>query len=397
MRRMLVWILLMCKRLLRRPSFVLILCLLPVVLLAYRFILQEDSQTVRVALYVNGEDAFCEEVCKGLLEEVSFVGYYMVDSEEEAYGDVAATRAECAYIFEPGLLQDIMKLEYEGKVTAISSDNTQYKSLINESVYCMIYHCFADDVTTELLLDYEKEKLREDPDYPALGEDGIRELISERYSARQSSIFTYYYLDRNDTEGLGFTTESSSVESNYLTKPIRGTIALFILLAGLAGLVFWFQDDGEGRFNAFPYYKRPLLFVGSMFLPAMLAGIMGYLCLFVSGVGQRPFKELGMMLAYVVLTTGFCNLLRLLVPSANAACAMIPILTLASYICAPVLMDMIAYIPAIRYVRSVLVVDYYLQAALSPAMILRFVLAAVILLPITVLLDYSGRFHRKLR
>ena len=68
-----------------------------------------------------------------------------------------------------------------------------------------------------------------------------------------------------------------------VTKPIRGTVALFVLLAGLAGLVFWFQDKAEGRFKVMSYEKRPVIHYGSMLLPTLLAGIVGIVCIFIAG------------------------------------------------------------------------------------------------------------------
>lgn len=396
MKKMLVWSLLLSKRLFKRPSFILILLLLPVVLIAYRYILTEDSDTLRVALYCEESDEFSGEIIDALTESDSFATYYRVSSEEEAVNDVAASRAECAYIFSEDLEKAVLEKDYDDTITVFSSDNTQYKALINEEVFCAVYHGFSDDVMVSILLDYEKEQAKEDPDYEPLGEEAIRELLAERRSARETDMFTFYYIDGKDTEHSELTTEENTEEMNYLTRPIRGTVALFVLLSGLAGLVFWFQDNSEGRFNAFAYYKRPLLSLGSLFLPVMLAGVMGLVCIFLSGIGKNPFFEIAMMLLYMLLTTGFCNLLRLFLPSVNTACATIPILVLTSYICAPVILDISPHLPAIRYVRVLLTVNYYLQTFISSSMIPQFVLASLLLLPVTVLLDYMGRFGRKL-
>ena len=396
MKKMLVWILLMSKRLLKRPSFILILAVLPLVLLCYRYILTEDSDTLRVALYAEEGDEFSEEVVRRLTESDSFVSYYTVASAEEASEEVAGSRAECAYLFPAGSAEAILGGDFEDTVTVISSDNTRYKSLINEDVFCALYDCFSADVTVRMLLSYEKEEAGENPDYEPLGEEAIRELLASRSEERGTDIFRFYYLNLNEAQDADFVTEPETGDNNYLTKPIRGTVALFVLLAGLSGLVFWFQDNAEGRFKAFSYYKRPLLSLGSLLLPAFLAGIMGLVCIFLSGIGKNVFYELGMMLLYILLTTGFCNLLRLFLPSVNTASAAIPILVLASYIAAPVIIDLEPHLPLIRYIRKILTVDYYLEAVLSSAMLGRFIALSLVLLPITVLFDYTGRFGRKL-
>ena len=52
MKRMGMWILLMTKRLMKKPSFIIILVLLPVILVMYRFIITEDDGTIRACVYV---------------------------------------------------------------------------------------------------------------------------------------------------------------------------------------------------------------------------------------------------------------------------------------------------------------------------------------------------------
>ena len=67
MKRMGMWLLLMTKRLMKKPSFVIILVLLPVILIMYRFIIRQDSGTLRACLYVpEGSDSLRGRLRKGL-------------------------------------------------------------------------------------------------------------------------------------------------------------------------------------------------------------------------------------------------------------------------------------------------------------------------------------------
>ena len=51
MKRMGMWLLLMTKRLMKKPSFVIILVLLPAILILYRFIIRQDNGTLRACIY----------------------------------------------------------------------------------------------------------------------------------------------------------------------------------------------------------------------------------------------------------------------------------------------------------------------------------------------------------
>ena len=55
MKRTMTFFGLFIKRLLKKPSFVLILLLMPLIVFAFRMILKQDSQTIDIALYTYDE------------------------------------------------------------------------------------------------------------------------------------------------------------------------------------------------------------------------------------------------------------------------------------------------------------------------------------------------------
>lgn len=380
MKRLGIWLLFMSKRLLKRPSFVIILCLLPCLLFSYRYLISEESGAVRVGLcFEDAEAELSGELREALLANDIFAEFYVCQEAEELYLDVAAGRAECGYVFPADLPERFLERDWEAAVTLVVSDNSRYADYISEAVYARLFFFLADELVTDYLATHA--------DFGG-GREEIEAFIAERYREASSadSIFVFHYVDGNTGE-IQPQKGADDVDHNYLTKPIRGTVALFVLLAGLAGLVFWFQDEREGRFAAFAYYKRPLLSLGSLLLPALLGGVVGFFCLELSGIAAGFWWELVAMLLYCLLVTAFCNLLRLLIPSVNAVCAMIPILSVASYLCCPVIMDITTFLPALAYIRPILVVDYYLEAFLQPAEFWKLA-AAVLLLPVTVAFDW---------
>lgn len=380
MKRMGIWILLMSKRLLKRPSFVIILCLLPCLLISYRYLIREEDTSIRVGLYFEeGENAFTSQMKAALKNNDVFASFYVCPSENELYNDVAAGRAECGYIFDKEIQKRFVEKDWDAVITVVVSDNSRFADYINEIVYARLFYTLADELMTNFLS--ERAEFGE-------GREEIEQMFKDAYLQADSteSIFQIHYLDENKNEIVK--EKALDTDYNYLTKPIRGTVALFVLLSGLAGLVFWFQDEQEGRFRAFTYYRRPYLNVGSLMLPVGIGGLVALVCMLLSGIGKNPLLELVVMILYCLLVTGFCNLLRLLVPSVNAICAMIPILSIASYLCCPVIMNLAVTVPAIGYIRPILVVNYYLEVFISSSNMWKLVLAAILLLPATVLWDF---------
>ena len=352
MKRMGMWLLLMTKRLMKKPSFVIILVLLPVILLMYRFIIRQDQGTLRACLYVReGSDGLAEQVADALVKADFAAKFYRVSSEDELYSDVIAGRAEVGYVLPKDLGQRFFLKNWGGAIRMVVSDTSQYAAFVNEFVTVKLYSESMEDMLADYLLN--RSGLEFD-------EQQIRSVIREnlKKQAERGSVIELHYRDFYTNEEVS---KEEVLAENYLTKPIRGTVALFVLLAGLAGLVFWFQDNAEGRFKVMSYEKRPVINYGSLLLPTLLAGTVGLVCIFIAGLAGNPLFEIGLMLLYCVFIAGVCELIRMAVPSVNAICAAIPILAIGSYLCCPIVLDLKKTVPVVTYLRKILPPDYYLQ------------------------------------
>lgn len=381
MKRMGMWLLLMTKRLMKKPSFVIILVLLPIILVGYRFIISQDDGTLRACIYVpKGSDDYAKRVAEQLVNYDCAARFYMTDSEENLYSDVIAGRAEVGYIFPKDMRERFVSRKWDGAVTMVVSDTSQYAPFVNEFVTVAVYSGIMEDYIADYLVTRSGLELTDEEIRPI-----IRENLAKQDEA--GSLFTISYQDYYTNTEVSY---EEVMEENYLTKPIRGTVALFVLLAGLAGLVFWFQDNAEGRFKVMSYEKRPVINYGSLFLPTLLASIVGFVCILIAGLAGNIFKEIFVMFLYVIFVTGVCEILRVIVPSVNAICAAIPIIAVASYLCCPIILDLKKILPVVTYLRKILPPDYYLETFnATPLWVMA--AAAAVVSAVTVLLELRER------
>lgn len=369
MKRMGMWILLMTKRLMKKPSFIIILVLLPVILVMYRFIITEDDGTIRACVYVpEGSEAFTAKLADNLADAEFSARFYLVDSEDDLYSDVIAGRAEVGYILPKDLKERFLTKNWDSAVRMVVSDTSQMAPFVNEFVTVVIY----TDMMEEYIADYLVNRSGLE-----LSDEEIRPIIRENLlkQADSGSLFDIAYRDYYKNEEVS---REEVMAENYLMKPIRGTVALFVLLAGLAGLVFWFQDNAEGRFKVMSHEKRPVINYGSLLLPTALSAIVGMVCILIAGLCENIFLELLTMLLYVIFVTGVCEIIRVIVPSVNAVCAAIPILAIASYLCCPILIDLKKVLPVVSYLRKILPPDYYLETFNGTALWVLAVATAVV-------------------
>ena len=352
MKRMGMWILLMTKRLMKKPSFIIILVLLPVILVMYRFIITEDDGTIRACVYVpEGSDEYTKQLAEHLAEAEYSARFYLVDSEDDLYSDVIAGRAEVGYVFPKDMNERFLTKNWDGAVRMVVSDTSQLAPFVNEFVTVVIYTDMMEDYIADYLVNRSGLELRDEDIRPI-----IRENLAKQ--AQKGTLFDIAYRDYYKNEEVS---KEEVMAENYLMKPIRGTVALFVLLAGLAGLVFWFQDNAEGRFKVMSHEKRPVINYGSLLLPTALSALVGMVCIIIAGLCGNIFLELLTMLLYVIFVTGVCEIIRVIVPSVNAVCAAIPILAIASYLCCPILIDLKKVLPVVSYLRKILPPDYYLE------------------------------------
>lgn len=352
MKRMGMWILLMTKRLMKKPSFIIILVLLPVILIMYRFIITEDDGTIRACVYVpEGSDEYTKQLAEHLAEAEYSARFYLVDSEDDLYSDVIAGRAEVGYVFPKDMNERFLTKNWDGAVRMVVSDTSQLAPFVNEFVTVVIYTDMMEDYIADYLVNRSGLELRDEEIRPI-----IRDNLAKQ--AQKGTLFDISYRDYYKNEEVS---KEEVMAENYLMKPIRGTVALFVLLAGLAGLVFWFQDNAEGRFKVMSHEKRPVINYGSLLLPTALSALVGMVCIIIAGLCGNIFFELLTMLLYVIFVTGVCEIIRVIVPSVNAVCAAIPILAIASYLCCPILIDLKKVLPVVSYLRKILPPDYYLE------------------------------------
>jgi hypothetical protein len=151
MKRMGMWILLMTKRLMKKPSFIIILVLLPVILVMYRFIITEDDGTIRACVYVpEGSEAFTAKLADNLADAEFSARFYLVDSEDDLYSDVIAGRAEVGYILPKDLKERFLTKNWDSAVRMVVSDTSQMAPFVNEFVTVVIY----TDMMEEYIADY---------------------------------------------------------------------------------------------------------------------------------------------------------------------------------------------------------------------------------------------------
>lgn len=364
-RRFFLWAGLLMKRLLRRPAYLAVLLLVPLFAAALTLFSQQESGVLRIALAREAEDDRAAAAAVGRLTETDSVLLFREYPDEDAAREaVRSGKADAAWIFSDKLEDKLERFAKRGRadaVTVIQREDSVFLMLAREKLFAAIY----PETSFAIFRDYLNEELgAEETDAAVLRAYYASGTMSEK-------VLRFETLDGEEAETGG----------SYLTAPLRGMMALLLVLCGLASGLYAYREERAGSYLWLPARARrwiPLLGHLTAMLPAALAALAA---MALAGVGVGLWRELLMMLLYLPAAALFCELLRCLCPREEQYGALLPVLTAAMLVFCPVFLDL----ELLRPLRLFLPPSWYLRALWTADGLLGLLLYTAALLPLTAL------------
>lgn len=341
-RRMLTRYFLLNKRLIKKYSFLLILCIVPLLVGGIRLLSKEESGVARVVLCLpNPEDALASQVVEKLVNEEGILRYLFCESEEEARRMVIENEADTAWIFTEDLadrLRTVASRKRIGPVVKVVERKESVSLIFSREILGgALYPAFSYVV-------YE-EFVRNDLGLSEVTEEELRQAYER--TLVEGSLFEMAYLDDGqDTEE----------DFHYLQAPLRGILSVWLVLCGLAACLYYMQDEEQGVFSKIPVTRRlPAAFgVCAVFLSD--AALVVLLACKLAGVFTVWHREVISCVLFACATLAFCNLIRLLVRTPERLGSSMLILTAGMLVLCPVFLNLRSF----RAVKYLLPSYYYL-------------------------------------
>lgn len=371
-----VWLL--NKRLFKTYSFLVILCLVPVLVAGVRLGIREDSGIAKILLYLpNPEDEPALQMASGLMEDNGVLRYELCSSEEEGRRAVESFQADALWIFPEDMRKTLAETatsgigSKEGTVAVIQRED-DVRMLFTRQILCArLYPAFS----YEMYVDFVRN------------ECGMREADEGELRAAyestlvQGSLFRMEYLDGGPVEE----------DSNYLLAPIRGILALWLVLCGFAGAMYYMQDQRRGLFSRLPESRRLLWAVGAQAVLLCDGVAVMLAALKIVGVFTTWRREIpaAALLGGSVLV--FCNLLRLLCRWPELLGSCIPLALTGMLVLCPVFLDVNGFRP----VQYLLPPYYYLKSIHTPFYLWGMACYTAALAMVCVMLEHWQSVHKK--
>lgn len=336
------------KRLIKNPAFISILIIMPLLVIMFNKVNSKEEKSILVGVYYE-KDELSKIICENLKDKKGYIKFLVYDNKDEMTNEVQAKKLECAYIFPLDFKERLDNYKIKKIITCVEAPSTILSSLSDEVVFSEIIREYGKNIA----VNFAKEKNI----LVGNGENNINNISKnyERFNTPESTFsIDYKYINEDNINS----TKSSDKTTTYV---IHGIVSVLILISGLLGVVKWFGDEKRGLYSSFNSKEKIIIGFISILAPTMLMALSGIITIYFSNTYSYMFREVILMMLYVLVVVGFSYLLKLLVKSGTDICAMLPVIIIGTLIFCPVFIDASIFIPFVSWVNKLFLTFYYLE------------------------------------
>jgi len=323
MKRIFKWFWMLSKRLYKKPSFLVLMLLVPLCVTLFAGTAQQSSGFVHIALARElDDDPVATAIMNDLLTEEGLIRFSQM-SRQAALEAVQTGQADEAWIFPENTenkLQDFAAGKEEYIVKTVTLEETVSVKLAREKLSAAVYAYCAK----AYYVDYVRSE------FSQLKHLSDREL-EIRFEEVKVNEELFVYGNPADTSGVQAV--------NYLTSPIRGLLAVLMLLCGVAATLYYLQDEAAGTFAWVRQSKKGLTALCCIVTATVNISAVLLLSLAFSGLAGNVFREVGALLLYSLCCGAFCVLLKQIFPTIRSCAAIVPLIAVVMLGLCPVFFD----------------------------------------------------------
>ena len=329
------------KRLYKQATYVILLLMIPLAVLAFKGATASGSHLMRIGFFVEDDNS---ESAKRLMDEIALIrdeiSFSEYSSEAEAVKDVTSAKLDEAWII-PAKIDESFERLANGRrpketIRIYVREQAVSHLFMQELLESEAFKVYAPDVFSA----YADEKFEESE-----GLDEIKESFYDKAPAE--SIFTYSYLDEKDLK-----------EENYLLMPVRGLLAILLLITSFAASIFYLEDTENGLFIYWHSKFKNLRALGYYFVVMINSAVLVLLALVLAGINVGIVTETVNMVLYCLALVLFSMIFRMIFNSTKTIGVIMPLVVIVSIVLSPVFIDL----SGLRAVQRLIPSFYYLMS-----------------------------------
>lgn len=337
------WMWMFSKRLYKKPTFLLILILIPALVLGYSMVDKQDSGMFTVALAcVDPEDPIAASMEEKLLGSSQLIRFHVYENPQQAEDVVASGKADAAWIFLDNMEGRIHTfLETRSKADAVvrivEREQTVPSLITREKLTGVVFEACAKP----FYLSY------------------LRQHVPELVDISDADLTAWF--DEVNLNGQLFefsdVSDQQSEAGEFLMTPVRGLLAVVTVLAGLATTMYYKQDEASGTFSWVPEQMHFPMELGYQLVSIFHMLLAVALALGLSGLHGSIGKELPVYLLFALVTAGFCMAAGKIFHGLRTLGVALPLLTIGMIVICPVFYDL----GSLRFFQYLLPPTYFVN------------------------------------
>lgn len=285
------------------------------------------SGLMTIGAYIPGDDYSSNALRQDLIENPGNLRFILYDSEDELVKDVTSQQLTEGWVVPQDLDSVVAsmaeKAKTKDKIQIIIREQGLSHMLAREVLSSRVYPLIA----RQMAVNYTSENV-----YGGEANDEQVAHILETYDTYgiNGNLFEMGYVDG---------AASASEDTNYLMMPLRGILALWLLLCAIAASMYYLEDEANGLFI---WWKTPVYMLRDMmyyFVIIFIPSIMVLIGLAAGGVFTTLGREVAAILAYDLVVILCAIIFREIIHSIKGLGIITPILIMVSAVLSPVFID----------------------------------------------------------
>lgn len=374
MKTFLKWVFFLSKRLYKKATFLVLLLLIPLSALAIKLASAEDSGFVRVALVNEAKgNTFSEDLIGDLKSSTRLLRFTEYDTEEDALKAMYGNKVDSIWIFPEELEEKLDRyVESESGKDSFIRVWQKEDSVVNRMALERLSGTVYPHLSRRIFLHYIRNSDRFDLN--DLTDEELFSYYDQFYS--EDPLFFFGYPD-------GGIVESGKETVHFLTAPVRGMLAVIVMLCGMAAAMLFLQDEKRGVFAWAKPSSRVFISIASQLTAVAGTAIMMFLAVLFLGANVSLLREIGILLLFIFNATLFCTVLQQGIRRIHVLATAVTILTVLMLIVCPIFFDTKMFkIPQLLFP-----VTYYINSAYNNAHLLYSLIYGAVLSGILLLLS----------
>ncbi len=319
---------LLLKRLFKKKSYIVMLAMVPLLVLALKGVSRGDAGLMTIGVYIPGDDYSSNDLRESIEDEPGSFKYIFYNDRDKLIDDVKSQQLSEGWICPDNLDKSVESIvstgQTDSKIEIVIREQGLSHLLSREVLNSRMYQSLARQMASS----YISDKLYKGSQSKEQNEKILNTFDSYKING---NLFEMGYLD--DTK------PQNNNATNYIMMPLRGILALWLLTLSIAASMYYLEDEKNGLFiwwkPRFRLIRDFLYYLVIMAIPTIMV-VVG---LRFGGVSTSLHREILSITIYDFALICLANILREIVGTIKGLGIIMPLLIMASALLSPVFVD----------------------------------------------------------